>query len=770
MKTCIAALPLALLAAAYSAPAQGTDLADYFGFTALEVIKIGRAAGPVVPADMNGDGLTDLVVINNFASRIELHLQKRDATPEDALAPTRVNEFPEHWRFRRQELSVIHRVDAVVPYDFDGDGLMDLIYAGQPPELVFMRQTATGNFDTSRRHRVRGLGANRNGLAVANVIGDAAPELLALVQGSIHVWPMTGDYIAEPVELSAGADLVAFMIADYNGDGRNDVVGIVPEDAAPVRLWLAGGEEGRAVLAAQHRFDLPPMREFEPVRLPGRDNTLLATIERPSKRIVIYELAREEVETVGDRDAALNVYSFTDARSRTRSHAVVDVNGDGLPDLVATDTEANALVVYEQVPGRGLQNVKSHPSLSDLKDVAAGDVDDDPYAEFFVLSGAEGVVGRCDAGPDGIPFPVPLGITEGFTPVALNLVTLDGAPHVAVVVRDGRSYQLDLLDMSGQRRSIELGSLSRSPDTVLAVDADQDGRTDLLLFTPEKPMTMLHAGDDGFVLRESKDMGQFGLVKEASANNTAVFDIDGDGHDELLIADKNYTRAVRYDPAPAGMANPGWQVVTQINARDSASKLVSLAVLDDNIYAADTANNRLLVLGKNRTDSSWNEVESVNIRGFSFNTIHAGAFSGQGSRNILAVGDDGFAIVQLGGERIVLREIDTWRTADERQFHHEFTTGDVNGDGFQDLICLDAGQQMCEIFTFTESEQLLYATGFQVFESQLFSGGEPREFQPSEGHIADVTGDGRNDLILLCHDRVLIYPQMTRDNAAGPDN
>ena len=26
--------------------------------------------------------------------------------------------------------------------------------------------------------------------------------------------------------------------------------------------------------------------------------------------------------------------------------------------------------------------------------------------------------------------------------------------------------------------------------------------------------------------------------------------------------------------------------------------------------------------------------------------------------------------------------------------------------------------------------------------------------------ISDVTGDGANDLILLAHDRVLIYPQM----------
>ena len=38
----------------------------------------------------------------------------------------------------------------------------------------------------------------------------------------------------------------------------------------------------------------------------------------------------------------------------------------------------------------------------------------------------------------------------------------------------------------------------------MALDADQNGRTDLLLFTKDKPMTMLYASDDGF---ESKCTG-----------------------------------------------------------------------------------------------------------------------------------------------------------------------------------------------------------------------------------------------------------------------
>jgi hypothetical protein len=48
---------------------------------------------------------------------------------------------------------------------------------------------------------------------------------------------------------------------------------------------------------------------------------------------------------------------------------------------------------------------------------------------------------------------------------------------------------------------------------------------------------------------------------------------------------------------------------------------------------------------------------------------------------------------------------------------------------------------------------------FQVFETDGHASqrkGSPLE--PRETIIADVTGDGRNDLVLLVHDRVLVYP------------
>ncbi len=751
----------AIILPALAAPALGQPrLSDYFGFGDLEVVKLDRGAGPITTADVNGDGLNDLIAINNFKSRVEIHYQRPNASPDNVdLTDLSVNETPSHWRFRRENLSVSLRATGVVAHDYTGDGRRDIIIAGQPGELVFMAQQAGGGFKLDRRRRVKGLQAGRNSFAVHDLIGDARPELAAIVGGEIQLWTFRADGALEPpVTLSAGGDLVGFSIEDFNGDGGLDIMGVIPENPAPLRLWLSEFERGERILGPQVRFEAPALREFDAVRLPDRPAALVAIIERNSKRVVFSELTSEPVASSGVRDAAMVVHSFTDDAGRSRKVVVADVDGDGRQDLVATDTESNSVVVYRQAPQRGFQPGDPHPSLSDLEYLAAADVDGDKAAEVFVLSEKEGVVGRSDPNNGGLPFPRPIAVADGHTPVSMNLVTLEGAPHLAVVAKDGRDHIIELISMENHRHTVDLGSQSRSPETIIDLDADQDGRVDLLLFTRDKPMMMLHAGADGvFTLTESDDMGQFGLVKAAEADNTAVFDIDGDGKPELLIADKNYVRAVRYQPNPGSGVAQGWQVVAQINAVDPAADLISLTVLNNQILAADKENNRILIMAQKGDE--WRETDAINVRGFDMRSITAGRFSGDNRDNVLAIGDDGFAVIHLSGERLALDEVAAWRTDREARLQHEFAVGDVNGDGFTDVVTLDAGEQMCEIFTFSEAERLLYAMSFEVFESKIFSGGEARTFEPSEAYIVDITGDGAQDLIMLSHDRVLIYPQ-----------
>ncbi|MDI9403761.1 MAG: VCBS repeat-containing protein [Limnohabitans sp.] len=756
--------------------AQDTENAGHFGFDGLEVVKIDPKAGPVALGDFDGDGREDLAIANNFKSRIELHVQKPGATPDDPAAlTTAVNEVPPHWRFRRIEIPVSHQINAIAPFDFNGDGLLDIIYAGQPGTIVFLRQTKPGVFEVERRIPQKGLTQSRDGFVVADLVGDAKPDLAAIVAGQVMVWPMDGSKLGDPIELASGDAVVALLVGDFDGDGSNDLVGVAPESTAPVRLWLASSEtaaNGATMkrLGSQRRFEMPPLREVTALRLPGAKKDLLARIERQSKRVVVEELVED---ASGSRDAALEVFSAASGKKRT--YAVGDVDGDGLSDVIASDPTASAVTIYRQQKGRGLQPGVAQPSFAEIDAVALGDVDGKPGDEVFVLSEKEGVVGRSAWSNGALSFPTALPLSPGATPAVLSLVRLESGPRAAVVTKDGRNYQLELLPVapveggaSPASEVIKLGALVKGPDAVLALDADQDGRTDLLLFTTDKPMSMLQSvekdGKSTFELRESKDMAQFGLAQAANAGNSVAFDVDGDGKKELVVADRNFIRALRYAPS----ANPpGWQVIAQMNASRPDAKLVALTVRGDELVAADRENNELAVFAKSAA-GAWAQSDEHPVTGFKFGPVRAGNFSGGTSADVLLVGDDGFAIARLDGGRLQLEERANFRADRTQQVDHELTAGDVNGDGFLDLVALDAGEQTLGILSFSESGNLLPMTRFKVFETRLFQAGEPREFEPSMALVGDLTGDGANDIILLCHDRVLLYPQSPKPLKAQP--
>lgn len=756
-KTLIALLLLTLTL--NTSIAEEPSLGDYFGFNELEIIKIGKGAGPMYTADLNSDGLMDILVVNNRKSRIDLLLQKQGATPEDTVPVTRANEIPEHWRFTKERIMVSHQVSAIALHDFNNDGRTDLIYGGNPSHIVFLEQMPDGSFKKTRSHRIRNLSANRSAFAISNLIGDTDPELIAVVEGNIQAFPIEDDALGKPIILSTEDRIMAFELADYDGNGFDDIAGIVPDSSEPVRLWLArtkNAKDTERSMGPQLRFEMPPLREFASVTLASNEAAKMAIIERASRRIVLYEVDRESIKSSGDRDASIEIYPFLGKGNRKQ--LVTDVNNDGLLDIIATNPSDNTIVVYEQIEGEGLSSGVSSPTLSDVGSIGSGDLNLDGTDELFVLSEKEGVVGRSPLSSLEIPFPKPISFSAGNTPISLSVVELDGTHKVAVISKEKREYVIDIIDQEGNSETINLGSLSRGPDQMIGFDADQDGRTDLLILTRDKPMKLAHRTDEGFDVLDDDEMGQYGLVRSASQMNTTLFDVDFDGKNELLIADDNYVRAVRYEPNPIDGISPGWQVVAQVNLRDGASNLVSLAQSSDGLYVADQENERIVVIRKNE-NNVWEESESLFIHGYDVGPIFSGDFTGDGVSDILAISDAGFAIIRVEGNRIALNELQSWRSDNERRVQHELAVGDVNSDGYSDMVSIDAGEQMLEIFTFSENEKMLYATAFKIFESRIFSSGEPREWQPSQVIITDLTNDSQNDILLLSHDRLLLYKQ-----------
>ena len=55
--------------------------------------------------------------------------------------------------------------------------------------------------------------------------------------------------------------------------------------------------------------------------------------------------------------------------------------------------------------------------------------------------------------------------------------------------------------------------------------------------------------------------------------------------------------------------------------------------------------------------------------------------------------------------------------------------------------------------------RLVPANRWQVFEERTFRSRRSDLPEPREAVVADLTGHGKNDLAVVVHDRILLYPQ-----------
>ena len=86
-------------------------------------------------------------------------------------------------------------------------------------------------------------------------------------------------------------------------------------------------------------------------------------------------------------------------------------------------------------------------------------------------------------------------------------------------------------------------------------------------------------------------------------------------------------------------------------------------------------------------------------------------------------------------------------------------SGDLDNDGRKDLVFMETAKNHLDLVIFDANHKLVPADRWQVFEAENLSrrGGELAE--PREALVADLNGDGKNDLAVIVHDRILLYPQ-----------
>ncbi|MGB8635842.1 MAG: FG-GAP-like repeat-containing protein, partial [Rhodanobacteraceae bacterium] len=178
----------------------------------------------VTTADVNGDGMADLIVANASDNTVSVLLNSAAA---GALAPS----FAAHADFATGSSP-----NSVTAADMNGDGRPDLIVANlsDSDTSVLLNSTTPGAASPGfAAQQTFATGGNPSAVTTADVNGDGQPDLIALnlgapsdlvvLENTTVPGATSASFTALPVGIT-GNYSIAVAVADLNGDGRPDLI------------------------------------------------------------------------------------------------------------------------------------------------------------------------------------------------------------------------------------------------------------------------------------------------------------------------------------------------------------------------------------------------------------------------------------------------------------------------------------------------------------------------------------------------------------------
>ena len=186
--------------------------ADRFGFSGREIFPIENQISQLHVADLDGDGLNDIVVANNARAKLTL-LYNQTGKTNLASKPgpggrREINELPPDARFRLASLASEKRITALAVADLNSDGRPDLAYYGDPAELVVLYNEGSTNWSVPRRWPLDDGQLTQNALATGDLNGDGRTDVALLSENCVYILFQQADQtLGEPQKLPFQARL-----------------------------------------------------------------------------------------------------------------------------------------------------------------------------------------------------------------------------------------------------------------------------------------------------------------------------------------------------------------------------------------------------------------------------------------------------------------------------------------------------------------------------------------------------------------------------------
>ena len=270
----------------------------------------------IVSADIDGDGNTDLVMVDAHHDRV-------------------LTAFSTGNRFETAErYSVRRKVDSVVA-DLNRDGKPDVVANG-PAGLTVLVGKGGGHFEPPSSIE---LDARPTALVAADVGGDESIDLVVTQRESDRIFVLAGQgdgTFASPQQLVVAAGSAPTHVAsgDVDRDGHVDLA-VVLEGEQSVVVWH-GGDLG--LTRNTNRLELSEDETTTRLELHdlNQDSSLDVVVADHAGRIVVY---------LGAGDGTFAADPFVAATPGSKEFDLADVDGDGVLDILSASLSGRSLAL-----------------------------------------------------------------------------------------------------------------------------------------------------------------------------------------------------------------------------------------------------------------------------------------------------------------------------------------------------------------------------------------------------------------------------------------
>jgi hypothetical protein len=684
-------------------------------FAPQRTFTVGTVPFAVSVADVNGDGRPDLIVVNYKGSSVSVLLGNGDGSfrPQQAFA---AGPYPQ----------------AVVVADVTGDGIPDLVVAdsgqvqspGTPGHTVgVLRGNGDGTFQPEQTFATGVLPVS---VAVADVTGDGIPDLVTanLQDGTVSVLLGDGHGGFGPQRtVDVGVYPEAVVVADLNGDGKPDLALTNSFPANTVTVLLGNGDGS---FQAPHTFATGAVSfsvGVADVNGDGKPDLVTASVFDATVSVL---LGKGDGTFAPQRTFATGFVPF--------AVAVADLNGDGKPDLVTADYNAHGVGVLAgngdgSFQAQGFVGVGSGPAAA-----AVADLNGDHRPDVVTANALSHSVSVLLGNGDGSFQPerrIDLG--SSFLPEALAVADVngDGRPDLVVADYGGSTVAVLLGNGDGSFQPPLTFAVGDHPRALAVADVNGDNTFDIITANTGTPQ---HPGGTVSVLLGNGN-GTFGPQRTFAVGtgptSLAVADVNGDHVLDLVTAN---IQAGTVSVLPGnGDGTFGPQRTFTVGSLPTA-----VAVADVNgdgkpdLVVANYSGGTVSVLRGNG-DGSFQGQRTFPAAP-DLNAVAVTDVTGDGIPDLLLAGTGNPGVIMLPGNGdgsfrgpVTLGDFPSYAVV----------AADLNGDGRPDVIAADSFESKVRIFLGDGQGGLAPTTAANAVGLR------------NTPYLADLKGDGTADSVIL---------------------